>query len=59
MHVRFLAASGEATAAATSCLFQDELHENIRWGWLTNSEKPVQIPTADPAERGRVEAPVG
>jgi hypothetical protein len=37
MPVRFLAASGEATAAAASRLFQDELHEKIRWGWLTNS----------------------
>jgi hypothetical protein len=35
MPVRFLAASGEATAAAASRLFQDELHEKIRWGWLT------------------------
>jgi hypothetical protein len=46
MRLRFLAASGEATAAAACRLCQDELHENIRWGWLTNSKKRVQIPTA-------------
>jgi hypothetical protein len=47
MHVCFLAACGEATAAATSCLFHDEPDENTSWGWLMNSEKRAQILTAD------------
>jgi hypothetical protein len=44
MPVRFLAAGGEATAGAASRPFQDELHENIRWGWLTNYKTRMPNP---------------